>query len=535
MKYFALIGFLIATTLSLRGQSVVNPIEGKVSYITSQNVYVKFSSTEDILVGDTLYIIKDGIKTPALQVSNLSSISCVCIPLSGLKFSKDETVVAESKKLSKASNENNIPVEVATVIPATQINTVNTEPEKVELEQKVNGRLSLSSYSNFSNTPGGNSQRFRYTFSLNAQNISNSKFSAETYISFAHSNQNWDAIKSNVFNGLKIYNLAVKYEPSTNMTIILGRKINSNISNIGAIDGLQFEKRFNSFLLGAFVGSRPNYTDYSYNFNLLQFGAYGGHILANKSRGEMRNTLAFVEQKNNGKTDRRFAYFQHSNSLVKNLFLFGTAELELYQYINGQAQSSPKFTNLYLMLRYRVFKQLSLSLSYSARQNIIYYETYKDYIDRLIDETTLQGYSFQVNYRPFKFMSIGARAGYRYRKEDPRATKNLNAYLTFSQIPGIKVSTTLSATFLETAYLNGKIYSLGFSKDLLQGKVYGSVNYRYVDYNYTFYEASLVQHVGDINLSWRIIKNVSLSVTYEGTFEDVSNYNRVYFNLSTRF
>ena len=249
----------------------------------------------------------------------------------------------------------------------------------------------------------------------------------------------------------------------------------------------------------------------------------------------MRSTLAFVEQKNNWLTDRRFAYFQHSNSLAKNLYFFGTAELELFQNINGIQQSSLKLTNLYLMLRYRAFKKLSFTVSYSARQNLIYYETYKDIVERLIDEATLQGYKFQVNYRPFKYMSVGFRAGYRYRKDDPRPTKNINAYLSYSRVPLIKASATLSATLLETAYLSGGIYSLHFSRDIIPRKLFGGAGYRFVNYQYSYIESSLNQHVGDINITWKIVKKISLSLAYEGVFENANNYNRIYLRLSTRF
>ncbi len=539
MKNLALLFCIFSFVLNLHGQSTEKTVEGNISYITSQNVYVKFSSTKDIDVGDTLFIENEGRKIPALKVENISSISCVCVPLSNLILAKGDKVMAITREVIKKTNLQTEPILVQ-------------EPEKLNIkgnidqkdtadikmakpEQDISGRFSVSSYSNFSNSPANSSQRFRYTLAANVDHISDSKFSLESYISFAHSNTNWDAVKSNIFNGLKIYNFALKYEPNETISLAFGRKINNNISNIGAIDGLQFEKRFKSFFLGGFAGSRPDYRDYSFNFNLLQFGAYGGNVFTSKNKGEMRTTIAIVEQRNNNKTDRRFAYLQHTNSLAKNLFFMGTAELDLYKSVNGQNQSAFNFTNLYFMLRYRAFRWASFSVTYSARKNIIYYETYKDYLERLIDDATMQGYSVQVNFRPFKFLSIGAKAGYRHRDGDARPTKNLNAYMTFTQIPAVKVTTTLSATLLETNYMNGKIYSVGLSRDIIPGKIYCSVDYRLVNYKYTFYDESLVQHVGDINLSWRMMKKVSLSFTYEGTFEKSLQYNRIYLNLSSRF
>ncbi len=180
-----------------------------------------------------------------------------------------------------------------------------------------------------------------------------------------------------------------------------------------------------------------------------------------------------------------------------------------------------------------------MSFSYSARQNIIYYETFKltylDYIDRLLESQTLQGYRLMVNYRPVKNLSLGVKAGYRYRTNDPEPTKDLYGYMTYSRIPGINASATLSVTILESSYMTGNIYSLGLNRDLIPGKVSAGVNYRYVDYNFRNAETPLVQNIGEINLTWRIVKKLSFSIYYEGTFEKEVTFSRIYANLGYRF
>lgn len=539
MKYLLLFGLFIISNLSLKAQSNASSMTGRVSYVTPQHVYVKFSSTKHISVGDTLYMNQNGEMTPVLVVTGLSSISCVGSPLSSVSLKPGDTLAFIERAKEKPKPEVNVPRETVAVIPPATTKTITASDSvvsgKTTNQQRVEGRLSVSSYSYFSNTPGPNRQRMRYTFSMKADHIGGSKVSAEAYLSFVHSNNTWEAIKKNVMNGLKIYNFTIRYQPVKSVDIWLGRRINPNMSNIGAIDGLQVDKRFKSIIVGAFAGSRPDYTDYSINFNLFQFGAYVGHVYANKQHQEMRTTFAFAEQKNNGATDRRFIYLQHYNSLLKSLYFFATAEMDLYQNINGTKQSVFNLTNLYLMLRYRVVRQLSFSVSYSARHTPVYYETYKDYVQRLIDEETLQGIKFQVNYRPIRKLSLGVRAGYRARKDDPRDSKNLYAWVTYSQVPGIDVAVTLSATILESAYLSGKIYSLDLSRDLVSGKLYAGAGYRYVDYKYSYVEGGLNQHVGDINLTWKIIRKISLSIAYEGVFENSYTYNRIYANLTGRF
>jgi hypothetical protein len=539
MKFILPIFLIVFLGLNLKGQSIIESDEGTVSYITSQNIYVKFKSTENIAVGDTLFIKQADVLIPVLKVSNISSISCVCIPISSNVLAVSDKIFTKQKtKLVPAQQKKEIPAEQIMMQPADEKKgptPVDTTAQK-KLKQDISGRVSLSSYSNFSNTDGGSSQRMRYTFSLNAKNIGNSKLSAESYISFVHKSDEWNKVKDNIFNGLKIYNLALKYEFNDNFRIWLGRKINPKISNMGAIDGLQFEMKLKSFSAGILAGSRPDYNDYSFNFSLLQFGAYISQDYAGK-KGNTQTSLAFVEQTNHSKTDRRFAYFQHSNSLIKNLNFFGTVEFDLYKYdtVNNKPQSTFNLTNVYLSLRYRVIKQLSLSVSYSARQNVVYYETYKNILEQIIDPETMQGFMFQVNYNPVKYLSVGVKAGYRYRKSDPKPSKNLYGYVTYSRIPVLNMSATISATFLETSYISGKIYSLVMSRDLVRGKLYGGLGYRYVDYHYFSTESSIPQNMAECNLNWNIYKKLSLSLNYEGTFEKINKYNRLYINVTQRF
>jgi len=533
MRYLLSILFIFLTWVSIIGQ---DKREGNVTYITSQHVYVRLSSTEDISEGDTLYTRQGDIDVPALQIKNLSSVSCVCVPLLTDAFKVSDVVYAYLKIDNTSEG-----LEEQASIDTTQITSVlevdssqEDSAKKGQLKQEISGRLSVSSYSNFSNEVSPWSQRMRYTFSMRATNLGDSKLSAESYLSFAHTNTNWEDVKANIFTGLKIYNLSLKYDFTESMHLSLGRKINPKLSSVGAIDGLQFEKQFRAITVGAIIGSRPDYEDFGVNLDLLQYGVYLGHELAGK-KGNMQSTIAFIEQTNRSMTDRRFAYFQHTNMLIKNLFLFASAEVDLYKKVDEVQETIFDLSNTYLSLRYRIIRPLSVGLSYSNRNPIIYYETYKDFLERLLESEALQGWRFRIKYRPAKYLFIGVNAGYRFRKEDPRPSKNLNGTLTYSHVPGIGASVTLSSTWLETSYINGMVYGAGISRDLVPGKLNGGLKYRYVDYLYINSELALVQNVVEANLSWMIYRKLSLSVFYEGTFEKELPYHRLYINLSKRF
>ncbi len=554
MKYGLLILALLFAGLALRGQKVTATLEGAVSYVTSQNVYVKFPSTEGIRTGDTLYFIKDGNPLPGLVVKDLSSISCVCVPLSGFAFKVSDKIVFTQKRAPETPPA--VPPPVATKSSDTSGAVVPAVPPPAEKpadtsraytakgpksRQQIHGFINVASYTNWSNNTATNSQREKITFSLLARNIANTNLSAECYIGYYINPNQYNEVENSVFNQLKIFNFDFSYDFGKTATLLLGRKINPKLSNMGPNDGLQFELKFKPISVGIIAGFRPDYRDFGFDASLFQLGAYVYNEYAGK-HGYMSTTLAFIDQTNNWKTDRRYFYLQHVNSLVKNLTFFGSVEMDIYGMTFNSADSTytsnsnPKFTNYYLSLGYRPHRRVSLSFSYSARQNVIYYETYKSYLDRLLDSQTLQGYSLQASYNPVGNLSIGATAAYRFMPQDLRPTSNIYAYITYSEIPGINTTATISGVFLGTGYLNGGIYSAGLSKSLAKGKLYLGLTYRYVDYRYysTEFEASL-QNMGEFSLTWRIIRKLAFSVYYEGTFEKSYNYNRIYAQLNWGF
>lgn len=540
MKNLLLFLIFFIPGIFLMGQDKAGTEEGTITYVTPQNVYVQFKSTATINKGDTLFIQKADNFQPVAVVKDLSSISCVCIPLQGIRLAVSDKIYHVTKKAIPSVKEEPVPAPV--VLPPTQpVDTLGTKSTPLKPKtQQIHGFLSAASYSDFSNHSETNTQRMRYTFSLNAKNIGNTKLSAECYMSYLQNNVTWSEISKNFYTGLKVYNFALNYEFSKMATLWLGRRINPKLSNMGANDGVQFELRFKPVTVGIIAGFRPDYSDYGFNSSLFQAGGFVYNEYANR-HGLMQSTLAFVEQTNSWKTDRRFLYLQHANSLVKNLFFFGTAEFDLYKKVlNTQDStykgvSSPWLSNLYLSLNYRPVRWLSMTVSYSARQNVIYYETYKSYLDKLLDTEMLQGYMFQVTVRPVKYLSVGVNAGYRSQNKDPKPSRNVYGYVTYSQIPGIGISATVSATWIETSYINGKFYGIGISRDLVQGKLYLGLDYRYVDYRFYNAEFSELQNIGQASLTWRIIKKLSFSIYYEGTFEKQYNFNRIYAQLNFCF
>jgi hypothetical protein len=517
-------------------------LEGKVTYITQNNVYVKFDSTSGLKSGDTLYSENDNKRLPLLIVKDLSSTSALCSPLSkDIKIQVADKLIARDHRKDPITistpekGKSDTPGGASQEKGVENTATGDSKPKVARLKQAIHGRIAMSTFSTFANTPTEDLHRMRYTCSLNAEHIGGTALGAESYITFTHRNKEWDTITKNPFYGLKVFDLSANYKFGEHSTIWLGRKINNRISNVGAIDGLQFEHKFGKFFTGIITGFRPDLADYSFNSNLMQYGGYVAHEFNTKT-GNYQSTFAIIEQQNASKTDRRYAYFQHSNMINKYLGFFGSAEFDLYKKTPEKTDNTPVLSNLYLSLRYKILKNLSASASYSERNNIIYYQSFpKNVIEQYLEAENQKGYTFQLNYQPWRKVSIGGNAGYRTQKNDPNPSRNFYAFASYSKIPRLDIAATVSATVLESSYLNGKIYSAGISREFFKERLSADLFYRYIDYQYTSMDGGIKQNVAELGLSYRITRKLNASVNYESTFQGNYRMNQVYASISQRF
>jgi hypothetical protein len=533
-RYFKIFVLLFAASVFAQSNHE-KIISGNISYISAQNIYVQFENTNGIEVGDTLFIKEKNKYLPALKVEHKSSTSCSGFAITNKKLEVKTQLYAFIKTADNQSNEEQkdsvtfAPVIVPTVTESTIETKTTLEPIPT-----LSGKISVQSYSNFSNNYSSiDYQRWRYTFQLNAERIANSGFSYSHYINFAYRADDWSTVTSDLFNALRVYDLAVRYNFTERSLLWLGRHLNYKISNISSIDGLQFETGVNEWTFGAAVGSRPDFNNMGLNLKLFEYGVYVNRVDL-LSFGDMQNTLGYFEQTNDFKTDRRFLYFQHSNSLIQNTRIFLSSEIDLFKKEMGKSKSDFSLTSLYTSINVRPNEYFSIFLSYDARKNVIYYETTPDTLQQLIDKTTREGFRTRITVRPVRNLYLGGDYGYRFRKGDLKPSNNYGGYITYAQIPLIESSATVSYSKIYSSYVQGDMWSANLNRPIVYGLDIW-LGYRFTDYKFGQGIDDLKQHSASINLNTYFFKPVLLNITYEGIFENVYTSGRFLVNLSYRF
>ena len=535
MQKILVIIFCILSTVSVYGQDTTRLV-GEVTYITSQNIYIRFDNTDKIEIGDTIKTRLNNNNEPCLVVKHKSTTSCVCVNIGDCNLKVNDRIAVtkierkEQEELSEepghVSSEEKRTIQFAT-------KTLGKSNRKNRDVSSIRGRLSASSYSSISDYKD-NRHRLMYRFSLNAKRINHSKISLESYINFR---QNFiDDLSGfrNERNFLRVYNLSVNYAIDSTSSVTLGRKINYKISSLGAIDGLQAEKYFGNIYAGVIAGFRPDILDFDFNPNLFEYGGYLG-FSSKTDHVRSQTTLGLLEQRNSGAIDRRYLYFQHNSQIRSKLSLFSSAELDLYSHVNHVSRSELNLTSLFISLRYRLNKKIDLNLSYDTRKRIIFYETLKTQIERLLeDNEARQGIRGRINIKPFNYFRIGISYAKRFQTNLQNKSDNINGYLSLSKIPLTGGRIYLNFNLNNSNYLESQIYSIRYSRDIGE-KVDTDIYFRSISYSYFSKEIQRGQHFYGANVSYRINRDWYLSILGEIATREAGNDVRVNTKILRRF
>ncbi len=530
-KLLTIIFFYVMIVPNTIGQTGASFLTGRVSFISSQHIYVRFKTTEGIFENDTLFI-RPGVKLiPALLVNKLSSTSCLCTSLTNNNIPIGLAILAKKRLSVKPPEPDKEVVNPESEQLREDIPASSTIKAK-KYQQRIRGSVSTASYIDKSNTDSLSHISYRYRFSIDAKKIGGSPVSVNSYITFRHKQSEWDTVKQNIFSALKIYNLSLKYDIDSSFYLKFGRQMSMKVPGLGAFDGLELEKSFKRFSIGLTGGTRPDYNDYGFNPELLQYGVYMSYSITNPENFS-GTSIAFINQLNSGKTDRRFIFLQYSGTVFRNFTLFSSADYDLFSL--DSIQTSDGLTSLYASIAYRLSNKISLTCSYDARRNPIYYETWKTLRDTLFENYLQKSYRLGTNIRLLKSIQFGIRASWRYLKSDPQQSKSMNCYITWNNKGMNPLYLTLSGNYSESSYISGLNSGISIQKYFSKGKINAATGYYYQEYNYDEGSEKIKQHTGRFDIFWQGPAKFSFSADYEIAFERERIYNRLYLQIMKRF
>jgi hypothetical protein len=529
-----LIMFLLCSIVYARNPKLQRKA-GTVSFVTSQNVYLKFESTNGIEKNDTVYFERNGKILPAVSVKFISSKSCAGQKIGELNIKVGDQIFAWVENGDDDSTNNTAGIEKdSNLIQANS--KITKAPRRSITRERSNfwGSFNANSFSNYANYPNSvGLQRWSYSLNMNADKIGGSPVYFSNYMNLTYLSNEWRDVRSNVFNKLKIFDLALGYN-NYGYNIWFGRHINYSVSNVGPIDGLQVEKKIGDFAIGAIGGSRPDFYSMGVNSKYFEYGGYINRTDTINS-GTMQNTIALFEQTYENKTDRRFLYFQHNNNIAANFNLFASTEIDLYKMQNSVGSGDFSLTSFFFMTQYTPVRSISVNLSYDARRSVVYYQTFKSFIDSLFSNELRQGYRLGLFLRPITGMFINLTGGYSYQKGDIRPSRNYSVSVTQAEIPLLLISANVAFNRVFNNYQDGAIYSITLSKFIPLNITTFSLGFSNITYNFGSMSPSLSQKEVTAQISTRIFYSLFFNLYYEGDFEGTTSYGRFMSGFNYRF
>lgn len=527
LLWLALPCFLAAQDSELR--------QGKVSYITTQNIYTEFSSTEGIKAGDTLFHYDGRVYTAAVLIQFISARSAAGPPAGGAQIKTGDLLYA---KVTSEILPETPPLAADTTIKTdVEAGVIKVKPQPVAPVKEVTslrGRAGIQSSTTLVNTGrADDNQRWRYILSLTSQNAYIQGLTLGTNLNYTYSVKEWKRINSAPLNRLIPYELYASYETGDFGEITAGRKISKWHPSLGAIDGVQYENGAGSYRYGAFAGARPSVMQYGFDFNLFQGGVFISRS-DSLSSGTMENTLSLVHQTNRFNTDRQFLSFQHYGNFLRWLMIYAAAEADFYKDIPGQSGGVPELTSIYIQARAKITREFQATVSYDARRNPVFYYTFRNLIDSSFSNPLREGTRIQLNYRPMPYLTVNLSGGFRFRQGDAKTAVTYTGYAGWSKIPYIGGSTSYSYTHSEASYSSSDYHSLLYRNEIGQD-ISWSAGLRTASYSYGSSGLTFSQNMlqGDIN--WRFLEKTYLTFSIEESFSRNITSGRVYLDLTQRF
>jgi hypothetical protein len=525
-----LLFYLLAGTFSLFAQTTAKPnrLDGTVSYLTSENVYLRFASTEKLTINDTIFLVDGKQMYPCLVLQQKSSVSCVAQIINGCNikngaavayFYADEVAVADTTEPKDS-------IAPVAVLPQP-IPTVTTKTDPLK------GRVSLANYTTLSN--GDANSRTVARLSLNADNIGGSNFSFRSYAHYRQNNLNREA-GNTIDRRLNVYEMAVDYDLDNTLRITAGRFISRKMPSVGAIDGVMLDKSWNRVYIGALAGTRPDPFSYKLNFNLFQIGAFAG-LYHTKSKSSFTN-LGFINQSNTGLTDRRYMFLQHSSTIGRKLTLFASSELDLFKTDTaGAQQSGASLTSFYASANFRATKKITLSASFDSRKNLILYQSFAEQLDQLLAYNPVRnGLRFGFDVRATANIRTGIYLHMRTQSNQQNEFYMGNVYFNVSNFPGIGGTLSNSLSYNTNATFNYAALNIRYNRYFFKDAFSFAPYYRLLRHTYeNISDYVAYQQYFGVDVLYYLTKQLSLGVMYDYSKQPNQQFHRFHLNLIQRF
>lgn len=490
---FIFLGLLVAQS------GTYQSIEGNITYLTMDQVYSDVGSLKGAAVGDTMTVFRRNENIGLVVITNVARKSSVSQPLVPISQFQLGDQIRYDKWVPKPEDP-----------PAQQVSQQSDKPSsksasgKPHWDFKQNATVSL-----------------RY---------SNNKYSEESTHSRGIGTLQYRAglkslLHSKVFvygrsdladKDLTVYQARIELSNQTRAhTVQIGRVFPSDMSGVGATDGLLFTSKITPvFSAGALAGFQPDYQSQSWNPDVKKIGGF----FKSKHRNDnfkLQTLISVVSQQAGNEIDREFSYIKFTGDVKRRLSFSLYQTWDIYRDHTLYNRSALEPTSSQISFRLKPYKLITLNMRYTSRRQVLYNVSGNLLPDSLFVDELRSGWYNSIRFSHDKVGSVVTRFNRRKQSND---SDNASTYIFmnyFSRPIRENLTIQFSANYLKNLLITGFRSRLGVN---MATKKFGSFHSEYELYSFgygRFYDDYL-QHSFKAHHTWSLRKSLygSTSIDY---------------------
>ncbi|KAA3633147.1 MAG: hypothetical protein DWP97_09740 [Calditrichaeota bacterium] len=444
--YLLLLGFIVCTMVKA---------ETKVTYVSSEGLYINAGTNAGLQKGDTLTITRKNQIVATIIIENISTKSAACKILT-----QSDTPLTDDIVL----NINGSPLSVTEETKKINQDVSKQKKQKTNPVNRVGGYISFQQYyqKDFTNSSLSSYQPSLKT-KLKIDNISNSNLTFKLSMRSRYYQRSRQITVSGDKNewSHRLYEFAV-YAEHTHLQWSFGRQSVYQAQGVGFIDGFYLAKKMNEYVsIGGAVGSEPNHLDQNIDFNRKKAAVFVSYERGNYKSGRYNLSAAFAGSYLSDGVNREF--FNLSADYYSESFsTYHSVEIDLFRSWRKEAIGSTfKFSNYYGRINYKLSNTVKINFSYDNRHQIRYFDDV--YItDSLFDANNHQGIRFGTIIKIGRNTTFSGNTGIRFRSDDIDDNKFINTSLNLARFPTRKNFLSFRFAYVKTMFTNAYRPSLSF-------------------------------------------------------------------------
>ena len=512
IRNFSLLLFLfLAFTGAIFSQESIL-VEGKITYLTADQIYCDVGTIGGASVGDTLKVLRREQELGLILITNVARKSSVCLSLVPASvFQLGDKVVLD--KMTK-------PLSQPNEIVKDRLKETVEKPQKSKLKQS--GNLSFRyTDTQFSNNNSAN----RGIGSLNYRLRYDGLFKPQLWI-YGRSD-----LADKEF---KLYQARLTFGSSTGKLYVqVGRVFSPALSGIGATDGLLASTTIKRGIsLGVLGGFSPNPQNLNFDKNISKTGGYI-HFKNQSPNFRMIGSIAFAQQKVSGKTDREFIFWTWRGNVGNTFSLAMYQTVDLYPDTEIGVRNKMTPTSSQISVRFRPIKSITIRSRYSARRQVLYFESAQTLPDSLFQDELRSGWYNTIQLSMNNIGSFQLGANLRNQKSADRPA--VLAFMSFRSPSGSNGRTyNLKTNYIRNDLITGVRFTVGLDQSL--GKkisIYAEADG--YSYGYGTNWSDYFQQRINVGMNWRIFSKLQMTLSADYTQEDNYSFQYVYAGLNYRF